>query len=146
MKKESPKTICVSALTLMLLFSCGKSAPTEDILKIIETTEYNLHYTESLDKLTDMQFAMLDDITRCLDERHSGYRYVDDEEDYNRIMKRLDRYNIIYCLVFSKFNPELHPETGNQEKVVQVLALMKKMEHQALTAPRGFNPKDNKEN
>ena len=57
------------------------------------------------------------------------------------LMKRFERYNIIYCRVLSRFNPELHTEKGNIDKVVRVLAIMKKMEHQAITAPNGFNPK-----
>jgi len=145
MKRVNLKTfLLITALSTMFM-SCSKTSPTEDVMGIIEATEDKLHNAETLDRVSDMQFTMLDDITECLDAKHNGYRYVDGDEEYDKIMKRLARYNIIYCRVLSKFNPELNTETGNQDKVVQVLALMKKMEHQALTAPNGFHPEGTKD-
>ena len=140
MKKDWPNTICVSAITLLLLLSCGKNTPTEDILSIIEISENKLHHTESLGEITRIQFHMLDSITGCLDTKHDGYRYNESEDGYNALMKRFDRYNVINCRALSRFNPELNTENGNRDKVVQVIALMKRMEHQALTAPKGFHP------
>ena len=124
----------------MFLFSCVKSTPTEDILGIVEISENNLHHAEPLGEITRIQFHMLDSITGCLDTKHDGYRYSESEEGYNELMKRFDRYNVIYCRALSRFNPELNTENGNRDKVVQVIALMKRMEHQALTAPKGFHP------
>lgn len=138
MKKDWTQTIILSAITL-LLFSCGMSTPTEDILSIIETTENKLHHAESLGEITRTQFHMLDSITGCLDTKYDGYRYNESEEGYNELMKRFDRYNVIYCRSLSRFNPELNTENGNRDKVVQVIALMKRMEHQSLTAPKGFH-------
>ena len=122
--------------------SYGRTSPSDDIISIITATENKLHKAKSVDEISDIQFGMLDSITHCLDTKHKGYRYVEGSEDYNAIMKRLARYNIIYCRSLSRYNPELNTEKGNQDKVVQVLAIMKKMEHQALTAPKGFNPQN----
>ena len=55
-------------------------------------------------------------------------------------MKLFERYNVIYCRALSRFNPELNTENGNRDKIVQIIALMKRMEYQALTAPKGFHP------
>lgn len=128
---------------LMILFyatGCTKYSPAEDIISIIDKTEDKLYQTKSLEEISDMQFNMLDSITGCLDINHNSYRFVEGNEEYNIVMKRLDRYNIVYCNALSRFNPELNINKGDQDKVVHVLALMKRMEHQALTAPKGFNP------
>ena len=138
MKKDWPQTIIASAIILIYLFSCGKSTPTEDIFGIIETTENKLHHAESLGEISRIQFHLLDSITECFDSKYDGYRYNENEDDYKELMKRFERYNIIYCRGLSRFNPELNTESGNRDKVVQVLALMKRMEHQALTAPKGI--------
>lgn len=130
---------------VLTLSSCINTSPSESIINVIDTVEKKLYSTQSLKEMEEMQYDMLRQITDCLDAKHNGYRYVDGDEEYDKIMKRLARYNIIYCRVLSKFNPELNTETGNQDKVVQVLALMKKMEHQALTAPNGFHPEGTKD-
>lgn len=139
-KKDWALTVFASAITLMFFFSCGKGTPTKDILNIIETTENKQYSAQSLGEISSIQFNMLDSITRCLDTKHDGYRYNGNEDEYNELMERFDRYNVIYCRGLSRFNPELNTESGNRDKVVQVIALMKRMEHQALTAPKGFHP------
>ena len=140
----SLKRVIVSILSVMAislaLGTCSNDTPMEDLVHIIDNTEYMLYNAKSIGEISSFQFAMLDSITGCLDSKHNGFRYREGEEDYNAIMKRFDRYNIIYCRALSRFNPEMNTENGNQNKIAQVIALMKRMEHQALTAPNGFQP------
>ena len=101
-----------------------------------------LYSTSSLEEMNEKQHDMLRQITDCLDSISEGYRFVENDEDYNKVMKRFERYNIIYCMAISRFNPELSPNKGNQDKVVRILALMKKMEDSALTKPNGYEPSE----
>ena len=52
------------------------------------------------------------------------------------------RWNSQKCSAISRFNPELSPNHGNQDKLVRVLAIMRKMENSALTKSNGFNPSE----
>jgi hypothetical protein len=130
------------AMLFIALSSCAKKSPSENIVEIIDATESNLFKTESIEEMQQIQFDMLDKITGYLDSEHNGYRYVEGNEEYNKVMSRLERYNIIYCRALSRFNSEFDTNTGDEDKVVKVLAMMKKMENSALTKPKGFAPQD----
>lgn len=133
----------IALLTLLSmsisLSSYGRPSPYDDIASIITATENKLYHAKSFEEIENLQYELLRNMTKCLDTKHKGYRYVEGSEEYKRIMKRLDRYNIIYCRSLSRFNPELNTETGNKEKVIRVLAIMRKMENSALTKKEGFN-------
>lgn len=136
----------ITFITLLTLLSMslplslyGKTSPYDDIANVITSIENKLHHAKSFEEIENLQYELLRNMTKCLDAKHKGYRYVEGSEEYKRIMKRLDRYNIIYCWSLSRFNPELNTETGNKEKVIRVLAIMRKMENSALTKKEGFN-------
>ena len=107
---------------------------------LIGSTEKQFFKTESIDELSDIHFHLVDTITKCLDKAHHGYRYTEGTEEYDSLMKRFDKYNVVYCNALGRFNSELLINGGNEDKIVHVIALLKRMEHQALTARNGFNP------
>lgn len=129
-------------MMFLALSSCINTSPSESIINVIDMVEKKLHSTKSLKEMEEMQYNMLRQITDCLNSNHNGYRFAENDEEYDKVMKRLERYNIIYCSAISRFNPELSPNNGNQDSLVRVLAIMKKMENSALTKPDGFNPYD----
>ena len=130
-------TLCILLTTV---FSCTKQSPADGIVKLIDETENNLYETSSIEEMGQMQFDLLDNITGYLDREQNGYRFSEGTEDYQQVMSRFDRYNVIYCRAMSRFNPELSTERGDQNKVVRTIALMKNMESKALVNPNGFNP------
>lgn len=124
---------------ILAFSSCTNISPSESIIKIIDTTEKQLYTTSSIKDMEEIQYAMLRQITDCLDSKYNGYRFIENDEEYNKVMEHLERYNIVYCDAISRFNPELSSNYGNQDNIVKVLALMKKMENSALTKPTGFD-------
>ncbi len=133
-------TIVAISLIVMTMSSCGNPSPTESVIKLIEETESQLYETSSIEEMGQMQFDLLDNITDYLDREQNGYRFSEGDEDFEQVMSRFDRYNVVYCRAMSRFNPELNTEKGDQNKVVQTIALMKNMECRALVSPNGFNP------
>lgn len=131
--------ITVAALTLS---SCVNTSPSESIIKVIDTVENKLYSNNSLEEMSEMQHSMLKQITSCLDSIHRGYRFNENDEEYDKVMKRLERYNIVYCGAISRFNPELDLNKGNKDKIARLLAIMKTMENRALTKLDGFNPSE----
>lgn len=132
----------ITTTMVLTLSSCINTSPSESIINVIDTVEKKLYSTKSLKEMEEMQYDMLRQITDCLNSNHNGYRFAENDEEYDKVMKRLERYNIIYCNAISRFNPELSPNNGNQDNLVRVLAIMKKMENSVLTKPDGFNPYD----
>ena len=119
--------------------------PNDGMMRIIDETEDKLYDMTSLDEMEQCLFDMLHDMTTALDGDYNGHRYAEGEEDYNVVMKRLDRFNIVYIRALSRFNPELDTEKGDTEKVVHVIALLRKMEESTLTKPEGFAPKSDRD-
>lgn len=142
MRKEIINIITIIAIFGIVVSSCAKKTPSDSIMKIIESAEGNLYETASLEEMEEMQFSLLSQITKCLDAQFNGYRYTEGDEEYNIVMKRLERYNVRYCQALSRFNPELDTNKGDKDQVVRVLAIMKRMENSALTKPDGFNPNE----
>lgn len=125
---------------VLAISSCKQTSPSESIINVIDSVENNLYSTKSLKEVEEIQYDMLRQITDCLNSNHNGYRFVENEEEYNKVMERLKRYNYIYCIEISRFNPELNPDHGDRDKLVRVLALLERMENSALTKLDGFNP------
>ena len=126
------------ATIIVILASCGKETPAVGVIRLIDATENQLHNSKSLDELQETHFALLDKIKDYLDLEQNTYRFTEGDAEYNKVMNRFERYNIVFCRVLSKFNPEMNSYNGDKEKIVLVLALMKKMENSALTKSEGF--------
>jgi len=139
MRRVATAVFVTILLMLFSISSYGSSTPYDDIVCVITATENKLYHAKSFKEIENLQFELLHNMTKCLDTNHKGYRFVDGSKEYKKIEKRLDRYNIIYCRSLSRFNPELNMDTGNTEKVIRVLAIMRKMENSALTKKEGFN-------
>ena len=127
------------SILLTTILSCTKPSPADGIVKLIDETENNLYETSSIEEMGQMHFDLLDTITDFLDREQNGYRFSEGAGDYQQVMSRFDRYNVVYCRAISRFNPELDTEKGNKGKVVQTIAMMKKMENSAIVSPKGFN-------
>lgn len=137
MKNRNILSIFAVVIIIMGLLSCSFQSPNVNLIKIIEGTEKHLYETSSIEELEKMHYDLIENIQNYLDNEHNGYRYVDKSEDYNIVMERFNRYNIIYCGALSKYNPELDWNTGDKKKIAYVIALMKNMENHALTSSEG---------
>lgn len=128
------------SILLTTILSCTKPSLADGIVKLIDETENNLFETSSIEEMGQMHFDLLDTITDYLDREQNGYRFSEGAGDYQQVISRFDKYNVVYCRAMSRFNPELDTEKGNKGKVIQTIAMMKRMEKEALTNTDGFKP------
>ena len=140
MRKRLFITIIMIAILVIAVSSCATKTPVDGVIELIESAQTKLFNASSPEEIEEIQYDLLSQITAHLDAKHNGYRFIEGGEEYNNVMKCLDRYNIIYCRTLSRFNPDLDTNHGDEDKIVRVLTIMKKMENSALTKPEGFNP------
>ena len=96
MRKRLFVKLMITTIMVLTLSSCMNTSPSESIINVIDTVEKKLYSTNSLKEMEEMHYEMLRQITDCLNSNHKGYRFVENEEEYDKVIKRLDRYNIIY--------------------------------------------------
>lgn len=131
------------AVIACMVISCGKTSPTDNMNAIIDTTEHKLFKTNSAEELQEIQFEMLNTMTTCLDKECNGYRFAEGSTEFDLVMERLRRYNIVYCNALRRFNSEIDitsKDENKRTKAIEILALMEAMEYCALTKPNDFSP------
>ena len=122
-------------LLVCVLFSCSHLLHRKNIITLIENDKETLYSLDSPEELRDTFLDLLEQIKSYLDS-DNGFRYKEEDDDYNTIMESFNLYNVTYISSLSRFKPEYNWNTGDKEQIAYVLAMMQIMEKRALTEPR----------
>ena len=139
------KKIIFILFSFFLLLSCSNSK-SEDIIKIIDSFDEKLYETKSKEELTDLHFSLLDSLKQYLNENNNGQGLIENDEEYEKIIDRLDLYNISFCGALGRYNPSMQwsPIQSENHDIAEMTAIMKVMENRILTDPNGTDfKKDN---
>lgn len=130
------KIVGIILFASLLFCSCQKS-PSEDIISLIDKAEQEIGEAQTWYEMDYIRKVFIENLTKCLDENHNGYRFDKDSNLFLEIDTRLDSFNKIFWLAGSKVNNNL--KTNDEGKIAKFIALLKVMEVLALTTPEGFD-------
>ena len=122
-------------LLVCILFSCSHQLRRTNIITLIENNNQTLYLVDSPEELKSTFLDLLEQIKSYLDS-DNGFRYKEEDDDYNQIMERFKLYNVAYATALGRYKPEYNWDTGDKEQFAYLLALMQRMEEIALTKPR----------
>ena len=142
------KKILFILFSAVLLLGCSNNetktsnnsanSKSQEIISIVDSMEKQLFQMNSAEELGNFHIAMLDSIKQYLIDNNDGVGLTVDDQDYQKIMERLNIYNQTFIASLSRYNREmeLSPIDSENEDVITVIALMQTMEKRALTDPK----------